>query len=161
MYGLYILETVQTALCTADAMRWYAIGYGDLLALIKPQFSTIDAPILDALIAIIVQLTFCWRIRVLSKSWLLSGSIALVAVAQLVGALASAILVRLSFHLPPLYPYPHFHQIQKLQNLSLMRTLSFWVALWFGGSALADTLIAAAMIILVRPPLLFTSYPGT
>ena len=82
-------------------MRWYAIGYGDLLALIKPQFSTIDAPILDALIAIIVQLTFCWRIRVLSKSWLLSGSIALVAVAQLVGALASAILVRLSFLPPP------------------------------------------------------------
>ena len=142
-------------------MRWYAIGYGDLLALIKPQFSTIDAPILDALIAIIVQLTFCWRIRVLSKSWLLSGSIALVAVAQLVGALASAILVRLSFlPSPPLYTLIHFfYQIQKLQNLSLMRTLSFWVALWFGGSALADTLIAAAMIILVCPSLLFASYP--
>lgn len=64
VYGLYILETTQTALCTADAMRWYAIGYGNLLALIKPEFSTIDAPILDAIIAIIVQLTFCWRIRV-------------------------------------------------------------------------------------------------
>jgi hypothetical protein len=131
VYGLYILETVQTALCTADAMRWYAIGYGDLLALIRPEFSTIDAPILDALIAIIVQLTFCWRIMVLSKSWWISGSIALVAVAQLVGALASAIL------------------IQELQDLSKMRTLSFWVALWFGGSALADTLIATAMIILL------------
>lgn len=64
VYGLFILEVAQTALCTADAMRWFAIGYGDVIALSKPEFSTFDAPVLDAVIALAVQLTFCWRIKV-------------------------------------------------------------------------------------------------
>ena len=64
VYGLFILEIVQTALCTADAVKWFAIGYGNVIALSKPEFSTIDAPVLDAIIALVVQLTFCWRIKV-------------------------------------------------------------------------------------------------
>lgn len=144
MYGLYILETVQTALCTADAMRWYAIGYGDLLALIKPQFSTIDAPILDALIAIIVQLTFCWRIRVLSKSWLLSGSIALVAVAQLVGALASAILVRLSFLPPPFILLSTF--FIRFKNSKTCLLCGHYLSGWHYGSAGAHWQIPSSQL---------------
>lgn len=64
VYGLFILETVQTALCTHDGMKWFAGGFGDVSVLNKPEFSTIDNPVLDAVIAIIVQLTLCWRIWV-------------------------------------------------------------------------------------------------
>lgn len=66
---------------------------------------------------------------------------------QLVGALASAI--RVSFLGVSANARLTLPQISQLQDLSKMRTITVWVVLWFGGSALADTLIAAAMIMLV------------
>jgi len=131
VYGLYVLEILQTALVTADAMKWFAVGFGDMLALSKPEFSTVDAPILDAIIAVAVQLTFCWRIKVLSESWLLSGAIGAVTIAQVVGAIASGI------------------RIAQLGDLTKMPTITVWVAIWFGGTALADVMIAVAMIVLL------------
>jgi len=131
VYGLFILEIVQTALCTADAVKWFAIGYGNVIALSKPEFSTVDAPVLDAIIALVVQLTFCWRIKVLSESWVAPIGIAAVASIQVVGALASAV------------------RMAQLDDLSKMDSLTLWIALWFGGSALTDTLISATMISLL------------
>lgn len=79
VYGLYILETAQTALSTGDAVRWFASGFGNMIDLSKPFFSAIDAPIMDGIIAFVVQLFFCWRIWVLGKSWPFSIAIAVVS----------------------------------------------------------------------------------
>lgn len=91
VYGLYVLETAQTALATHDAFQWFAFGFGNMITLSKPFTSSVDAPIMDGVLALIVQIFFCWRIYVLGKSWLLSGAISLVAVAQFVGGLAAGI----------------------------------------------------------------------
>lgn len=66
VYGLYFLETAQTALATADAFHWFAIGYGNMISLSQPYASSVDAPIMDGIIAFIVQIFFCWRIWVCS-----------------------------------------------------------------------------------------------
>ena len=64
VYGLFVLETVGTALATGDAMQWFSIGYGNMLALSKPWYSAMDAPVIDAVISLTVQLFFSWRIWV-------------------------------------------------------------------------------------------------
>ena len=64
VYGLFVLETVGTALATGDALQWFSIGYGDMLALSKPWYSAMDAPVIDAVISLTVQLFFSWRIWV-------------------------------------------------------------------------------------------------
>ena len=91
VYGLYVLETAQTVLATYDAFQWLAYGYGNMIALSKPFTSSIDAPIMDGILALVVQLFFAWRIYILGKSWLLSGAISLVAMTQFVGGLVAGI----------------------------------------------------------------------
>lgn len=91
VYGLYVLETAQTILATYDAFQWFAYGFGNMIALSKPFTSSIDAPIMDGILALVVQLFFSWRIYKLGKSWLLSGAISLVAMTQFVGGLVAGI----------------------------------------------------------------------
>ena len=91
VYGLYILEMAQTALATHDAFQWFAYGFGNMITLAMPSTSSIDAPIMDGVLALIVQLFFCWRIYVLSKSWFFSGAISLVAITQFIGGLVAGI----------------------------------------------------------------------
>jgi hypothetical protein len=131
VYGLVLLETAQTAMVTNDAFQWFAYGFGDMIALSKPFTSSVDAPILDGLVALIVQLFFSWRIWFLSKSKVLSGAIGLVSVAQFVGALAGGI------------------NSIRINNVTKMQSSTVFIGLWFGGSALSDTLIAISMIILL------------
>lgn len=64
MYGLFVVETVQTALITSDAFQWFVYGFGNMVTLFKPFTAFIDNPIMDGLIALVVQLFFCWRIWV-------------------------------------------------------------------------------------------------
>ena len=66
VYGLVLLETAQTAMVTNDALQWFAFGFGNVKALSKPVTSSVDAPIMDGLVALVVQLFFSWRIRVCS-----------------------------------------------------------------------------------------------
>lgn len=59
-----MLETAQTAMVTNDAFQWFVYGFGDMIALSKPVVSFVDAPIIDGLVALIVQLFFSWKIWV-------------------------------------------------------------------------------------------------
>lgn len=64
VFGLFLLETAQTIMVTNDAFQWFAYGFGNLIMLSKPFTSSVDAPIMDGLVALIVQLFFSWRIWV-------------------------------------------------------------------------------------------------
>lgn len=64
VYGLFLVETAQTALVTSDAFQWFVYGFGNMNTLTKPFTSFVDNPIMDGLIAMVVQLFFCWRIWV-------------------------------------------------------------------------------------------------
>jgi len=112
-------------------MKWFASGFGNMISLSKPFFSAIDAPIMDGIIAFVVQLFFCWRIWLLSKSWISAAAIAIVSAAQLVGGIASGI------------------RTLQIGNTTELRVITPFLVLWFAGSALADTLIAIAMTFLL------------
>ncbi|KAG5635021.1 hypothetical protein H0H81_012689 [Sphagnurus paluster] len=127
VYGMFFLDTLQSVLATADAFHWFAKGFGDMRILSQPYISAFDAPMLDGVIAFVAQSFFCWRIGVLQKSWWLPASVFMVALASLVGAIATGV------------------GTFGLGDLTLLHKLTWQLCLWLGGSALADTLIAIIM----------------
>ncbi|KAF9445258.1 hypothetical protein P691DRAFT_630363, partial [Macrolepiota fuliginosa MF-IS2] len=64
---VFLLDTVQTILIMDDAFFWFAYNFGDLKKIYDVHLAAIDIPVLDAVIALIVQMVYCWRIWVLSK----------------------------------------------------------------------------------------------
>ena len=62
----------------ADAFYWFCSGFGDLTHLSNVYISFFDTPMLGAAIALMVQIFFCYRIWVLSKSKIIPAFIFLV-----------------------------------------------------------------------------------
>jgi len=128
-YFAFLLETVQTALTGADVYYWFIDGFGDVERLKDSHFAPIDIPIFHAIISLVVQEYFCYRIWTLNKrsSWLCI-IIAIVSVVQSIGAawggIKSAMIGKFAVSKVALY-------------------------LWSLPSALADVLIAAAMLSLL------------
>lgn len=68
VYGLFVLDVIQTCLVTADAFHWFVFGFGDMNRLDDTFVNSWDVPFLDAIIATIVQTFYCWRIWILTRS---------------------------------------------------------------------------------------------
>ncbi|KAG5349377.1 hypothetical protein C0989_004287 [Termitomyces sp. Mn162] len=66
---------MQSVLVAADAFHWFANGFGNMGILFEPFMSPFDTPILDGIIAFAEQTFFCWRLRVLHKSWWLPSMV--------------------------------------------------------------------------------------
>jgi hypothetical protein len=80
VYGVFVLETLQTALSGADLYYWFASGFGNVERLLTPFASFIDVPILGSVVSLCVQFFFMYRIWMLSekRSWWLCVIICLV-----------------------------------------------------------------------------------
>ena len=80
VYGVFFLETLQTALSGADLYYWFADGFGDVERLTTPNLTFFDAPILGSIVSLSVQFFFVYRIWVLSnkRRWWLCVLICLV-----------------------------------------------------------------------------------
>ena len=80
VYGIFSLETVQTALSGADLYYWFAVGFGNVFQLTMPFASFVDVPIMGSVVSLSVQFFFVYRILVLSekRSWWLCVVICLV-----------------------------------------------------------------------------------
>ncbi|KAG6916857.1 hypothetical protein DXG01_004838, partial [Tephrocybe rancida] len=131
VYGLFILDTLQSVLGTADAFFWLAKGFGNMNMLADPYISPFDQPMLDGIIAFIVQTFFCWRLWVLQKSWWLPVSVFVIVLASFAGAIATCI--------------GGF----QLADMNHLNVLKWQLTLWLGGNAITDTLIAVSMTILL------------
>ncbi|KAH9067954.1 hypothetical protein EDB87DRAFT_69423 [Lactarius vividus] len=127
-YFVFALETVQTALTGADVYYWFIAGFGDRERLKSSHYAPIDIAITDAIISLIVQEYFCYRIWTLNRrsSWFCL-IIAATAVSQSVGAawggFRSVVVGKYAVSKAALY-------------------------LWSLPSSLADILIAVAMTLL-------------
>ncbi|KAI9456832.1 hypothetical protein BJY52DRAFT_1274837 [Lactarius psammicola] len=86
-YFMFALETTQTALTGADVYYWFIAGFGDMERLKSSHYAPIDIAIIHAIIALIVQEYFCYRIWTLNRrsSWFCL-IIAVTAVVQSIGA---------------------------------------------------------------------------
>lgn len=84
MGAIFLLETTQTALNCVNLFYWFASGYGDITRLGSSNFSFFDGPIIESVVALIVQVFYAYRIWALSKkqSWWLCSLICLVSWSQ-------------------------------------------------------------------------------
>ncbi|KAJ7880510.1 hypothetical protein B0H14DRAFT_3767161 [Mycena olivaceomarginata] len=53
MYGLALLDILQTVMVTADAFHWFVYGFGNSLQLNDPFLNSWDIPIIDSIISLI------------------------------------------------------------------------------------------------------------
>ena len=85
VYGIFFIETLQTALSGADVYYWFVSGFGDITHLNTPYATPFDVPMIEALVSFSVQCFFAYRIWVLSlkTSWWLCTSICLVSPPQM------------------------------------------------------------------------------
>ncbi|KAF8265008.1 hypothetical protein EI94DRAFT_1590479, partial [Lactarius quietus] len=72
VYFVFLLETAQTVLTGTDAYYWFVTGFGDTDHLENSHLSSIDNPIVTAVVSLIVQGYFCHRIWKLNRwtSWI-------------------------------------------------------------------------------------------
>ena len=62
-----MVETVQTALTGSDVYYWFIAGFGDVERLSHSHFAPIDVALVSAVISLVVQEYFCYRIWVLKN----------------------------------------------------------------------------------------------
>jgi hypothetical protein len=88
VYGICILETLQTALSGADLYHWFVTGFGNFEHLTTPYASAFDVPIMGSVVSLSVQFFFAYRIWVLGKkeSWWLCALICLVSLSPSSGS---------------------------------------------------------------------------
>jgi hypothetical protein len=78
VYGLALLDILQTVMVTADAFHWFVYGFGNMDQLDQTFLNSWDVPVLDAIISLVVQAFYCWRIYFLRKNIILPIIILLV-----------------------------------------------------------------------------------
>jgi hypothetical protein len=69
-----------------DAFYWFVYSFGNYDKILELNVSSINAPFMDAITAIIVQFVYCWRIWVLGRWVYLPLAIAFVRGNSLSGA---------------------------------------------------------------------------
>ncbi|KAJ6549827.1 hypothetical protein B0H19DRAFT_1159817 [Mycena capillaripes] len=127
VWGLFVIDMLQTALVTADAFHWFVFGFGNMDRLNDTFLNSWDVPLLDSVISLVVQIFYCWRIYVLRKSFVFPVLITLVSVTQCVAGIVTAVKA---------------HQLGKL---SLISTEVVEQTIWLVGSAVADVAIAIVL----------------
>ncbi|SJK98154.1 uncharacterized protein ARMOST_01415 [Armillaria ostoyae] len=129
VYGIYIVEFVQTALVAHDALAMFGFGFGDLEALTRIHFNWLIVPIMTTIPACVGQGFYSYRIFVLSRSRTVPALVSCVSLTSSVAAIITGVY---SFQAG---------NITKLNN----RKTSIVVGIWYGSTALCDIVIAICM----------------
>jgi hypothetical protein len=61
VYGLYVIDLVQTCSATYDAFQWFVIGWGNVDMLYRLYTSWLNVPILSSVVGFVVQVGSLWR----------------------------------------------------------------------------------------------------
>ena len=51
VYGIFLLETLQTALSGGDLYYWFASGFGNMDHLLDPYAASCDVPIIGSIVS--------------------------------------------------------------------------------------------------------------
>ncbi|PBK58811.1 hypothetical protein ARMSODRAFT_856043, partial [Armillaria solidipes] len=129
VYGIYVVEFVQTMLVTHDAFVEFGYGFGDIEALTDMHFDWLTVPIMSAAAACVGQVFYAYRIFILSRSRIVPIFVICVSLTSSVAAIITGVY---SFQAG---------NITKLNN----RKTSIAVGIWCGASALCDIVIAICM----------------
>ncbi|KAJ6556999.1 hypothetical protein DFH09DRAFT_548073 [Mycena vulgaris] len=132
VYIVFLAMALCTCLNAADAHYWYAAGFGDLARFAEPRFSAFYTPMMGSLIALVVQLFYCYRISVFRTGavWFIA-IIALASFVQAAGGMGGGIKAYIAAN----------------EQHDQARTIL--VYMWLVGDAVADILIAITMTFLL------------
>ncbi|PBK88455.1 hypothetical protein ARMGADRAFT_997101 [Armillaria gallica] len=129
VYGVYIVEFVQTILASHDAFGLFGYDFGDFEALTEIRLNWLTIPIMSALSAFVGQVFYAYRIFILSRSRIVPIFVTCVSLTSSVGAIITGV-----------YSFQAGDYL-KLNN----RKTNIAVGIWCGGSALCDVVIAICM----------------
>ncbi|KAF8192883.1 hypothetical protein K438DRAFT_1969997 [Mycena galopus ATCC 62051] len=127
VYVVALLDVLQTVMMTADAFHWFVYGFDSLIASDQSFLNSWDVPVLDSIIALIVQAFYCWRIYILRKGLVIPLAVLLVSLTQFAAGIATGI---------------KGHQ---LGHLSLIFETAASETVWLAGGAVADVAIAGVL----------------
>ncbi|KAJ7454425.1 hypothetical protein FB451DRAFT_1279905 [Mycena latifolia] len=127
VYGLALLDILQTVMVTADAFQWFVYGFGNPIQLDEPFLNSWDVPIIDSVISLIVQAYYCWRIYFLRKGVVIPVLILIVSLTQCAGGIVTGV------------------RNYQIGHLSLSREYIVAETIWLAGGAVADLAIAGVL----------------
>ncbi|KAJ7041430.1 hypothetical protein C8F04DRAFT_1080066 [Mycena alexandri] len=132
VYFVFFTMALCTCLNAADVHYWYGSGFGDIVKFGQARFSPFYTPIMGSVIALVVQLFFCYRISVFrsSATWW-SVLIATISFLQAAGGMGGGIKAFIA------------------SNEQHDQSRTILVYLWLVGDAVADCAIAATMTYLL------------
>lgn len=125
---LFICDTLNSAFDVAFVYIPLVEKYGDVEALSYATWVFNTDPAMTAIIALMVQMFFAWRVKVLTNSWPAVFFIAFCSICQWCGGVGTAIACGI---------IPEFIHFQKFQVI---------VIIWLAFSAVADTAITMALV---------------
>ncbi|PBK82350.1 hypothetical protein ARMGADRAFT_1090403 [Armillaria gallica] len=137
VYGIYVIESVQTMLIAHDMFARFGYGFGDIDALTKTDFNWLTVPIMGAVVACVGQVFYAYRIFVVSKSRIIPMLVICISLTSSVAAIITGV-----------YCFQEGN-VTEMNNRKMYITAGFVslndVQIWCGASALCDILIAICM----------------
>ncbi|KAJ7301985.1 hypothetical protein DFH08DRAFT_978312 [Mycena albidolilacea] len=127
VYGLVLLDVIQTVMVTADGFHWFVYGFGNLAQLDETFLNSWDVPVLDSIIALCAQAFYCWRIYFLRKGLVIPVLILLVSLTQFAAGIVTGVRGHQNGH------------------LSLLNKNTVSETVWLAGAAVADLAIAGVL----------------
>ncbi|KAK0196027.1 hypothetical protein F5146DRAFT_1175969 [Armillaria mellea] len=126
VYGIYIVELVQTMFVTHDAFAIFGYGFGDIDALTGMHFDWLTIPLMSAVVACVGHAFYAYRLAILSRSRIVPACVICVSLTSSVAAIITSV--------------DAFQEgdFTKVHN----RKTSIAVGIWLGSSALCDIVIA-------------------
>ncbi|KAG8932216.1 hypothetical protein FRC02_001514 [Tulasnella sp. 418] len=115
-------------LSTHSAWYFMGSGWGDSAILAHPGWSWIAVPLLTGVVSAVVQIFFAWRLWKLGGSYIISGVIVVLALAQAIAAIVSGVWFQL------------------LEDMAKAGVLRPPAIVWLGGSAAVDLIITASLV---------------
>ncbi|KAK0432491.1 hypothetical protein EV421DRAFT_1498450 [Armillaria borealis] len=129
VYGIYIVEFVQTIFVTHDVFADYGYHFGDVQVLTEIHFDWLTVPVISGAIAGVGQFFYAYRIFILSKSQIVPILVICLSLTSFVGAIFTGV-----------YTFQD-GDVTKLNN----RKTSIAGGIWCGASAMCDIIIAICM----------------
>jgi len=130
VYGVFLLEILQTALDGANLYHWFASGFGNFEALTSPYAVPFDVAMIESLVSLTVQFFFIYRIMVLSKkrSWWYCVFILLCSIVSSIAAFSVGV-------------YSRIHEKFPTGGILKVTMLTYVI-----GTTISDLLITSAMV---------------
>ncbi|KAK0451652.1 hypothetical protein EV421DRAFT_1731468 [Armillaria borealis] len=91
VYGIYVIEFVQTMFITHDVFATFGYGFGDMDALTAKHLYWFTVPIMSAIAAGIGQVFYAYRIFILSKSRIISIFIVCISLTNYVASMFTGV----------------------------------------------------------------------